>query len=327
VEQRKAARVASQREGGISWTNPPGYKGETWNVAFGCSPVSAGCVNCWARGMVQRIEASREAAHYAVNPTVTTTGKWNGHVELLPDWLSRPLHWREPRCVAVQLLGDLFHEQVPFEFVAAVYGVIAATHRHRYILLTKRPERRLAFHRSVKIATNPLMGCEIQASRHVRFKPRKVEESVGWPLPNLIEGISVEDQNTLEQRWPVLRDTPAAARCISAEPLLGPLDFSGDIGAGIAPDWVIVGGDNHISRARARPCNVQWIRDVVRQCRDAKVPVPVHVKQLGSKPITQPNGRDPNARPYPITDRAGRIVSEWPTNLQDAREWPEVPRG
>ena len=358
--------MASQRDGGISWTNPPGYKGETWSVALGCTQTSVGCHNCWAKGMVRRYEASSHAVH----PTVTNTGQWNGHVELRPDWLSKPLHWREPRCVGVQLLGDLFHEAVPFPYIAAVYGVMAACPQHRFIVLTKRPERRLEWHKSVieHAATHhsfPLGLCSVHADQMLGGPvglPDEVAQWPKWPPPNVIEGVSVEDQKTLESRWPVLRDTPAAARCISAEPLLGPLNLErglhrchsaqdGDCFWQHCPqlrdgepartgrhcpldddpyeeraprlDFVIVGGDNHISRAR--PCNVQLIRDIVRQCREAHVPV--HLKQLGSRPITQPNGRDPNARPYPISDGAGRIVSEWPADLQDAREWPEVLRG
>lgn len=149
-----------------------------------------------------------------------------------------------------------------------------------------------------------------------------------WPLPNVWLGVSVEDQKTANERIPLLLDTPAAVRIVSCEPLLGPIDiealwsrrtYRGDTVSGYMDyddiDWVIVGGE---SGPGARPCNVEWIRSIVRQCKEAGTPV--FVKQLGSLPY-EPTSRTTDI-PMKLCHPKGANPAEWPADLR-VREFPK----
>jgi protein gp37 len=280
--------MASQRDG-IS------YCDETWNVTIGCDQVSSGCASCWAKGMVRRIEA---AGHGGVEPTVTCSGAWNGNVQPMPQWLAKPLHWRRPRVVLVQTLGDLFHERVPFDFMAAVFGAMAACPHLTFLLLTKRPERMVEFHDWLECQQptgKSLLECcsralEYDSEDGLLHRKRCADPDGPWPLPNAWLGVSAENQKELEKRWDSLRNVPAAHYWLSLEPLLGPVTgLCGGCGcdanahrapdgggcSGLFPDFVAVGPE---TGARRRPCDMAWIRSVVRQCQNANVPV--HVKAL-----------------------------------------------
>lgn len=292
--------MADQTRGGIS------YCERTWNVTLGCSPVSAGCAACWANGMVRRIES----AQHSDNPTVTVTGQWNGEICLRPDWLAKPLHWRKPLVILVQTLGDLFHEQVPFEFIAAVYGVMAACPQHTFLVLTKRPERMLEFHRWIDEQSPkglPRLECNMRALQEeerqgseLLHRERCADPDGPWPLPNVWLGISAENQAELDRRVPLLLQVPAAHRWLSLEPLLGPLDLFAfmrghirdaslaSLGVSSMPgiDWIAIGPE---TGPRARPCDVEWLRSVVRQCRDASVPAHVKAVPVDGKPSKNPH--------------------------------------
>jgi protein gp37 len=300
----------ADQKNGISYLQP---NGKTWNVALGCSPVSAGCANCWAKGMVRRIEAAQDSSH----ATVTCTGQWNGEICLRPDWLSKPLHWRKPLVILVQTLGDLFHEGVPFSYVAAVYGVMAACPQHTFLVLTKRPERMRAFYEWLDRqppVREPLLECNHQALQaEIEFgedsQPLAMKYCADpdgpWPPPNVWAGISAEDQATLDERWDALGNVAAARYWLSLEPMLGPItELSAS--TGMFPGFTAVGCETGTS---ARPCDVEWIRSVVRQCQDAHVPV--HVKAV---PILTAN-RNIGISHNPL---------EWP---EDLRGRDEVPRG
>jgi protein gp37 len=255
--------------------------------------------------MVRRIEAAQRAT----NPTVTCTGQWNGEICLRPDWLQKPLHWRKPLVILVQTLGDLFHEGVPFEHIAAVYGVMAACPQHTFLTLTKRPERMLEFHRWLSLGALDKCACHAddvlaaslsRADRALALASGRGSQS--WPLPGVFAGISAEDQPTLDARWEQLQQVPAAHYWMSAEPLLAPVDFQRVFSLRITmPSFIAVGSETGTG---ARPCNVEWIRSVVRQCRDAGVPV--HVKAV------------------PVDGKPSKDPSEWP---KDLRVRDEVPRG
>lgn len=262
----------------IEWTD------ETWNPVSGCEKVSEGCRNCYAETIAHRFWGSRPFRE----------------VRCHPERLERPLHWKKPRRVFVNSMSDLFHEDVPDEFIDQVFAVMALTPQHSYQILTKRPERMLQY-------------CQ-------------------WPLPNCWTGVSIEDQVTADKRIPILLRTPAAVRWISAEPLLGPVDLTAitvghenwnaldrreamDAEPGSPNtilDWVVLGGE---SGPQARPCNVDWIRSLVQQCRSETIPV--FVKQVGSRPWSGPGNH-----PMHITDPKGGDPSEWPTDLR-VREWPQ----
>lgn len=256
-------------------------------------------------------------------------------------------------------MSDLFHPALPFEQVAAVFALMAGAQRHTFQVLTKRPGRALDFFEWIEDRARgaaglfPLDGLDWRRG-HVlraatlltgaeRIDLREMETRV-WPLPNVWLGVSVEDQATADERIPHLLATPAAVRFVSYEPALGPVDFqqwidrhacvghstTGDgenmqTCEGCVPrlDWLIVGGE---SGPGARPCNVAWIRYVVRQCRAAGVPV--FVKQLGARPerFVEPSGAPDDGgdmEPLRFRDRKGGDPSEWPEDLR-VREFPRA---
>ena len=201
----------------IEWTET------TWNPVTGCSKVSSGCLNCYAEKLAHRLQAMG-------NPNYE-----NGfEVTLHHHMLDRPLTWRQPRLVFVNSMSDLFHEDVPLEFIRQVFVTMRKTPRHTYQVLTKRSERLL------------------------ELAPR-----LDWPR-NVWMGVSVEDADVLN-RIDDLRNVPAAVRFLSIEPLLGPLP---DLKLG-GIQWVIVGGE---SGPGARPMEADWVLDVRDQCEEAEVP-------------------------------------------------------
>lgn len=271
----------------IEWTN------ETWNPVTGCDRVSPGCDNCYALTMSARLKAM-DQPKYQTDGRPETSGPGFG-VQTHPDTLDEPLRWRKPRRVFVNSMSDLFHPQVPDEFIARVFAVMLDTPQHTYQVLTKRPKRMRSF-------VHLWLG----------------ESWAQW-LDNLWLGVSVEDQERADQRIPLLLDTPAAIRFVSAEPLLGHVrldEIRGSNGLDYLPltgttapepriHWVIVGGE---SGPGARPMQIEWAHQLVRQCQQAGIAV--FVKQLGSH-----FGRDHhNIDAFP----PGLQVREYP----DTREVP-----
>lgn len=191
----------------------------SWNPVTGCTPVSAGCDHCYARRIAER---SRGIPGHPYEQGFD--------LRLWPDRLDRPLHWKKPRRVFVDSMSDLFHAGVPETFIRQVFDVMARASQHRYLVLTKRPQR-LA-----------------------RLAP-----SLPWP-PHVWIGVSVES-NEVAWRADFLRRVPAAIRVISAEPLLGPLDRLDLDGV----HWVISGGE---SGPGHRPCHPDWVRDLRDRCVD-----------------------------------------------------------
>jgi protein gp37 len=257
--------------------------------------------------------------------------------------LSEPLRWRKPRRVFVNSMSDLFHEDVPDDYIAAVFGVMAAAPQHTFQVLTKRAERLPRWFEWLD-AQNAGARTEVvwQALRnevehhpdgdagplHTKFC---ADPTGPWPLPNVWLGVSVEDQQRADERIPHLLRVPAAVRFVSYEPALGPVSFRWLRGAGYstAPgavnneydgmrklDWIIVGGESGLG---ARPCDVAWVRSVVRQCRAAGVPC--FVKQLGARPVVQHPMQVGALFAAHMNDRKGGDPSEWPEDLR-VREWP-----
>ena len=210
----------------IEWTET------TWNPVTGCDQVSIGCDNCYALSFAKRLKAMGQPK-YQKDGNPRTSGPGFG-LTLHPDVLEEPYRWRTPRLVFVNSMSDLFHPEVPLEFIQEVFGVMAETPRHTYQILTKRSTRLAA------------VGPELD-----------------WPS-NVWMGVSVET-GRYAFRIDHLRTVPAEVRIISAEPLLGPLpdlDLSG-IG------WVIAGGE---SGPGARPMERAWALDLRDQCEAADVP-------------------------------------------------------
>lgn len=219
----------------IEWTE------ETWNPTVGCSRVSPGCDRCYAIGVAHR---AMQPAHEGL--TIRRPGErtdWTGEVRCLPERLDVPLRRRSPTMYFVDSMSDLFHPDVPDEFLAQVWGKLAVTPRHTYQILTKRPQRMAAF---------------MQAA------VARWGEGTLCVLPNVWLGTSIESDR-YAFRADHLRATPSAVRFLSLEPLLGPLP-SLEL-AGI--DWVIVGGE---SGPGARPMHPGWVRDIRDRCVAAGVP-------------------------------------------------------
>ena len=227
----------------IRWT------GATWNPIAGCSKVSPGCANCYAEALSLR---------YGRSVLPWTPENAAANVVLHPERLRLPLTWADPRRVFVNSMSDLFHELAPADYIARVFAVMARADRHTYQILTKRPERMAAmvsdprFRREV--AQHYIESTDAPPRLRTLNEPLEDSERSGWPLPNVWLGTSIEND-----RWTgradALRQTPAAVRFISAEPLLGPLP-SLDL-AGI--DWLIVGGE---SGPGFRPMDHAWARDL-----------------------------------------------------------------
>ena len=289
---------------------------KVWNPVVGCTRVSAGCDHCYAIRVAARGMSAQHRGLTKLRPKDASRPgpDWTGEVRCLPQLLAVPLRWRKPQRVFVNSMSDLFHAQVPFEFIAAVFGVMAVANRHTFLVLTKRPERALAFFGWLDDHEYGAFGAMEDA-----MEDEGVCDGIAldrpWPLPNVHLGVSVEDQATANERVPVLLDCPAAVRWVSYEPALGPVDWTqwlapgwpGRCTDGPRLDWIVVGGE---SGPGARPCDVAWIRSIVEQCRAAGVKA--FVKQLGSAWASANGG-----------DRKGGDLSRWPTDLA-IRELPDV---
>jgi len=254
---------------GIEWTDA------TWNPIRGCSRVSEGCRNCYAETTAKRF--SGEGMPY--EGLIAKGGQWNGEITLVPEKLDEPLRWQRPRRIFVNSMSDLFHENVPDDYVDKVFAVMALSERHTFQILTKRPERMRQYLLNpwTRVNIGDRAGDMVEdgdtAQTYVVNRP--------WPLSNVWLGVSVEDQKAADERIPLLLETPAAVRWISAEPLLGSInlemyfeqwpDHNGVrvVQNGNGLDWVVVGGE---SGKDARPMYPAWAKSLRDQCKSADVP-------------------------------------------------------
>jgi protein gp37 len=335
-------------ETSIEWTNfsvnpfrarlpGAGSKGGySSGVGHYCEKVSPGCKNCYSSATQPRfgLPQFQEQRNGVVEPFFDASKL----TEVLRRKAPTKWFWCD--------MTDMFGDWVPFEWVAACFGVMAATPQHTHQVLTKRPARALEFFRWLQDKTDrghmdPSSRCWSEAMRATEHDPvvRAVSPRPPWPLPNVHLGVSVEDQRRADERIPLLLQCPAAVRWVSAEPLLGPVDLAripwGQIPTDVlcgwaSPDdgikWVVLGGE---SGPGARPFDVAWARSIVAQCRAASVPV--FVKQLGARPT---DGSTPVSIPLEsigathmagggaipnlieLRNRKGGDPSEWPADLR-----------
>lgn len=251
--------MTDQRSGGIEWTD------HTWNPLRGCSRVSAGCVNCYAENVAHRFGGPGLPYEGLTHPT---TGAWNGTIKLVPEKLNDPLRWKRPRRIFVNSMSDLFHERVPETYIREVFAVMALAHWHTFQVLTKRPERMLEILTRAQADPHWLAkGAETMINRgyvqNVNFGLLQL------PLPNVWLGTSVENQAAAAERIPLLLETPARVRWISAEPLVGPV-YARDLIRRL--DWVVVGGESGSSAGEARVMDPEWVRSLLSDCELSGVP-------------------------------------------------------
>jgi protein gp37 len=285
---------------GISWTDA------TWNPIRGCSRVSEGCRHCYAESVAYRFSGPGLPYEGLVQLDMHKSGmivrvpKWNGKIKFVEGHLLDPLRWKKPRRIFVNSMSDLFHENVTDEMRDKIFAVMALCPQHTFQVLTKRPERQKEYLSKEDTACRVY---EAMSKLYSKAKKPKFEtpfpiESGRYMLPNVHLGVSVENQKAADERIPLLLQTPAAVRFISAEPLLGPVnlmnlplgdtspmgfqfvdavrgwrsDRANKCGAGQQGskiDWVIVGGE---SGPGARPMHPDWARSLRDQCKAAGVP-------------------------------------------------------
>lgn len=278
----------------------------TWNPVLGCSKVSQGCKNCYAIRTAHRMAANPSPkigpAYAGLTSVQGGKSNWTGEVNFLRDRMGIPLKWKRPRKIFVNSQSDLFHDRITDAQIDDVFAVMALARQHTFQLLTKRPQRMLEYLRApgrkTEIAESMAMEAYDEESlpgrsgklpQGCRREEREDGETItvpdfAWPLANLHLGVSVEDQATANERIPLLLQSPAAVRWISAEPLLGPIhlgrlvffcegysdpEFQQERMGRRRLDWVVVGGE---SGPGARPMHPEWARQLRDQCGVACVP-------------------------------------------------------
>lgn len=345
----------------IEWTEA------TWNPIRGCTVVSEGCRNCYAMAVATRFSDAGQA-YEGLAYRNASGAHWTGKVRLVEEHLEDPLRWKRARRIFVNSMSDLFHQSIPDDWIDRVFAVMALTPQHTFQILTKRPER-------MKLYTAALSGDRLLRTAFetglVTPRADHIEAYAGiiagqsWPLSNVWLGVSVENQETADKRIPLLLETPAAVRWISAEPLLGPIDlhqFTFQFSVCQVPsdgttvqalrqmlhaagkelartqgsdllDWVVVGGE---SGPGARPMHPDWVRSLRDQCVAAGVPL--FFKQWGeytlgsyldgNKPATvrmNAQGQRPSKPSFNGYEWFKRVGKKEAGRRLDGREWSEYP--
>lgn len=314
---------------------------KVWNPTRGCSRVSSGCGDsngggCYAERLAFRF--SGPGMPYEGLVRMTAHGpRWTGKMKLIHEKLDEPLHWRKPSRIFVNSMSDLFHENLTFEKIAEVFHVMTGeasaspAPRHTYMILTKRPERAIAFFHWA-------MSCGEAWGSPDEEPYRALCDLLTYQgLPSRVWiGVSVENQETADERIPLLLKIPTKVPWVSYEPSLGPVDIIK--AEACAPPcgppimhiaWLVIGGE---SGPGARPFDLAWARSVLKQCREGGVPC--FVKQLGAWPFDgakwnhgglaplQLRKKGQKIKPWiNLVDPKGGDIAEFPEDLR-VREWP-----
>lgn len=222
-----------------------------WNPTTGCTKISDGCRSCYAERIAKRFWGNRRFAD----------------VQCHPERLEEPLHWKKPQRIFVNSMSDLFHDDIPLEFLTDVFAIMAKAQNHTFMILTKRPERMR------DIISGRLSDQFVQVFRQ-KYNHHNPVCILG---KNVWLGVTAENQDAADARIPILLNTPAAVRFVSVEPMLSPMFFPaqwmdyGRYGQYDMPtlDWVICGPE---TGPGARPMKREWIETLYEQCLSAKVP-------------------------------------------------------
>jgi protein gp37 len=316
----------------IEWTDA------TWNPTRGCTKIADGCRNCYALTFSERFRGvPGHPYEQGFDPRT------------VPEKLTEPLHWMRPRRIFVNSMSDLFHEAFDDHYIALVFGIMAASPEHTFQVLTKRPERAAQWFSRMAAMGDPIFALTNALARVPLNFPHALNLRRQWPLPNVWIGTSIATQSDADKNVPKLLEIPAAVRFLSCEPLVARVSI--DRGGWLRPfyascqqddspylaqlaravarregqtfiDWVIAGGE---SGPGSRPCNVEWIRLVVAQCKATGVPM--FVKQLGSRPRVMDYRETPLSpitwKDLKLAAKKGGDWDEWPVDLR-VREFPTV---
>lgn len=294
----------------IEWTE------QVWNPIVGCTVHSAGCTNCYAMRMAHRLQGMAEMAQTGLAHYLGTTKKvnanpvWTGKLGFSEAALLAPLRRKKPTRWFVNSMSDLFHQDVPDEWIDRVFAVMALCPQHTFQVLTKRSARMREYCQS-RFETEWGSEALCEAIEAIDEFKSDAGGDHDAPLPNVWLGVSVEDQRAADERVPDLLATPAAVRWLSCEPLLGPVKLfggtqdrkqiwnwlSGEIGTmhfdgpdfdyGPKLDWIVAGGE---SGPNARPMHPDWARSLRDQCAEAGVPF--FFKQWGEWELSLDRERD-----------------------------------
>lgn len=231
----------------IEWTE------RTWNPVTGCTPISLGCLNCYAKKLAETRLRGRFDYHQDDPFKVT----------IHPLKLTEPFHWRKPSFIFTCSMGDLFHDNVPMPTILQIFDIMQQCKQHTFVVCTKRPERALEF--CSKYGLMPIMN-GLTGSGET------------WP-DNVICMVTVENQKMYNKRRDALKNIPASIKALSLEPLLEEIKFDGlCLGCQMEPDkcnehlridWVIVGSE---SGPNARPMEKKWALSILDQCQEAGIP-------------------------------------------------------
>ena len=303
----------------IEWTDA------TWSPVTGCTPISEGCENCYARRMAKRLAG--RCGYPAVDPFRAT---------IHPERLDEPFRWKKPRRVFVCSMSDLFHEDVPYEFIYDIWDVMVKNRQHTFLILSKRPDRMQSFIERVMV--NRMDYAYMLGNTPEGKEARK------WalkPVQNVWLGVTAENQQRADERIPILLEIPAAVRFVSVEPMLGLVDLTGIRfdrntimnvleGCGInrlSPcqsipnafcekiNWVICGGE---TGPGARPMHPDWVRSLRDQCQDSGVPF--FFKQWGEFEYLRQGAKNGDGKIV-----AHKVGKKRAGRLLDGREWNEMP--
>lgn len=289
----------------IEWTE------STWNSVTGCTKISEGCVNCYAERMAKRLKGMGNRKYR------------NGfELTLHPQSLNEPLEWKKPRRIFVCSMSDLFHEQVPFDFIDQVFAVMALAPQHTFIVLTKRAERMVEYF----VEAEDRVDCILMDGGY--------SKDFQWPLPNVIGMVTVENQKWADVRTPLLLQCPFKYRGVSIEPMLGPVEFTKyeedewkcdncgwwylhhqdmtcthcgcidrHLESRMQLNWVICGGE---SGPGARTIDIEHARNLKDQCVAAGVPFFFKQWNIDGKLVKMPTLDGRVWDQYPDTGQKGK---------------------
>ena len=253
------------------------YWDEAWNTVIGCTKCSPGCLNCWA----ESLHSMRYAAYWTAAKLPEQYRFPFNEIQLLPDRLDKPLHWRKPRTIFVNNMGDTFHPAVPFEFVDKMMAVMALCPQHKFLVLTKRPDRMVKY-----------INTKYRWKNHVLKEAEKIHGPWGtplkyhWPQPHIIHMTTICNQEEADKNIPLILQMQGAKLGLSIEPLLSEIDINQNYFDGKwwgdMLHWVVCGVESGPNR---RPCKIEWIESIVEQCKAAGVRCYVKQMNLNGKVV------------------------------------------